>query len=237
MFKKKIAQTKNLIKLTEAFQMVKARTVGSPGFLLLYGEPGLGKTTAAGQLYVENDGLLITALPGMTQRYLVERLIHEMGGGKARRSTVDATDQCIDILNKTPKAIFIDELDQLFWDKRVLETLRLIHDLTSCPILLAGMTGVERQIFDFKQLSSRIFQNVRFDPADLGDARALAEAVCSVGVADDLLKELFEQAKGNYRDMRVALNLIESFGKKKELESVDAKAWGGKQLFFRQGGR
>lgn len=233
MARKRVAQTRNLIRLSVAYAKVCQRLPGDPKVILCHGDPGLGKTTAGCEVFLENQGVLITALPGSTQKSLVDKLLFELGAGEPARATAKATEQLINCLNERPRPIFVDELDQLLYNTRALETLRIVHDLTACPLILIGMTGVERSIMRLRQLSSRITERVEFLPSDFDDVRLVANAVSDVAIEDDLLEQLFNASKGNLREVKVGLATIQSFARGKRLERIGLSQWDGRTFFFR----
>ena len=94
------------------------------------------------------------------------------------------------------------------------------------------MEGIQRKIQRRKQLAGRIAQWVEFQPADYDDTRELADRLCEVTVADDLLSELHKQSKGTVRLIVVGLNQIEQFAKAEGLDSIAKKEWGNNKLFL-----
>jgi DNA transposition AAA+ family ATPase len=117
----------------------------------------------------------------------------------------------------------------------MLETLRDIHDLSSSPVVLVGMAGIERKLSNRQQLSGRISQWVEFKPADLEDAATLAKHVCEVEIAPDLLSDLHTQAKGSVRLMIVGLARIEALAKTQDWGRVDSDLWANRKLFLSTG--
>jgi len=234
----RIVQTRNLKKVFGIFDELLGRPQGDPGILLIFGDPGLGKTWAGCELFLEHEGVLLGVLPGWTQRAMVSSLLLEMGQ-EPRGNTVERTEQAIQALAQEPRPIFVDELECLFGDVKLLETLRILHDRTGCPLVLIGASGVELKIKRLKQLASRIFYWCKFTAADLEDARLLAEVVLpNVRVQDSLLNEVWKVAGGNMRDMKSALGQIGEFAANADLAEVGLDHWGTtRKFFFRQGGR
>lgn len=233
-----IVQTRNLKKVFGIYDELINRPQGDPGILLIYGDPGLGKTCASCELFLEHEGVLLGVLPGWTQRAMVTSLLTEMGF-EPRGNTVERTEQAIQALAQEPRPIFVDELECLFGDVKLLETLRILHDRTGCPLVLIGATGVELKIKRLKQLSSRIFYWCKFTAADLDDARLLAEAVLpNLRLQGPLLNEVWKISGGNMRDMKSALGQIGDFAINAQISQVGLDDWGSnRKFFFRQGGR
>jgi hypothetical protein len=135
------------------------------------------------------------------------------------------------------RPLFIDEVD-MFTSANVkpsragaiVETLRNIHDIAQMPVVLIGMSGVERYLSAYKQVTSRFSQTVRFDPARIEDARILADTICEVPVHDDLLELLHSKSKGNMRLISIGLSKIERAAKTAGMKEIGLAQWGGKSF-------
>ncbi len=132
------------------------------------------------------------------------------------------------------RVIFIDEADYLFRQTEMLDTLRDIYDLTGAAVVLIGMERIARTIQDRGRFARRITQWVEFKGVVLDDARTLADTVCEVKLADDLLEHLHREAKANVGRMVVGLSRIEQMAKTSELETVTLDDWADRPLYFDQ---
>ena len=237
---RRIARTKNVVKLEGAFDLVRERTDEEDALCLVYGQPGLGKTIATCALFVRERGILLRAQPGWTQKALLRDLLNELGSD-IRGTNADCLREVQRQISENQRPIFVDEADFLFYDSRSLESLRAIHDQAGTPIVLVGMStlpnspGIDRRIKRYPQLSSRITQWVEFLPADFEDTQELARACCEVPVADDLIEKLWTQSKGNIRLIRRGLVRIQRWGKKNRVEVATLQRWGDNDLFFQAG--
>jgi hypothetical protein len=127
-------------------------------------------------------------------------------------------------------AVIIDEVDHISKSIRLLETLRDLSDMLEMPFLLVGMGRVRGNLTRFPQIASRIGQIIEFEPASLADVHALAEGLCEVKVADDLLEHLHKRSRGLHREIKEALNNIERFGKANGGGEVTLEAMTGQVL-------
>ena len=109
-----------------------------PKMGLIYGDPGLGKTQTAVWWATNNDAVYVRAQNKMTCRWLLEKIVYELGESPSRKMA-DLIEQCITHLRLKPQIIIIDEVDYLINRHRIVETLRDLHDLTGVPIVLIGM--------------------------------------------------------------------------------------------------
>lgn len=195
----KMAPVKNILILRGAYEALAQRGPGVEGMGLVHGPAGYGKTTALAWLRAQTNAVHVRACATWTPRSMLAMIMRELGREPLYRSA-DMVPEIVKLLSDSNRGLFVDELDYLLGSDHLrtnLDSLRDIHDLSKQPVLLIGMAGVEKTIASRLQLSRRITQWVEFLPADLDDARTLAETVCEVQLDDELLAELHGQAKGN----------------------------------------
>ena len=58
-----------------------------------------------------------------------------------------------------------------------------------------------------------------------------SELVEHTAIAPDLLQELLDASKGNFRRITTGLASIEKFAKSNSLNTIDADQWAGRQFF------
>jgi len=225
------AKTKNVMAAFDAYQTVEqAAQEGSPAMALFSGQAGLGKTTAGAFLFVQADGILVRCLKSDTMGTLLERLAQDLGLDKRQRKA-DMINFIVRELALTGKPLFIDEADYLADKTEVLETIRDIYDLSGVPIVLIGYEHLQK-IKRLPQLFGRISQHVQFQKADEEDISIMAsELVEHTVIAPDLLQELLDASKGNFRRITTGLASIEKFAKSNSLNTIDADQWAGRQFF------
>ncbi|HEL4296598.1 ATP-binding protein [Stenotrophomonas maltophilia] len=232
----KIVPISNVARLAEAGEALLNRANGMPGMGLVYGASGYGKTTAVAWLATRQHGVFVRALATTTPSSLVESICKELG--IARRPTnVGTIETIVEKLAETNRPLFVDEADYIADQKRLVETLRDIHDLASVPVILIGMQNLRRTISTREQLAGRIAQWVEFQESTLDDARTLARELAEVDVADDLLQRLHASARGTVRLIVVGLGRIEQFARSRSLSKVSAADWPKSADFFMGAGR
>lgn len=228
----RMAITKSVAALQIAYEALAGRAFGVPGMALVYGYTGAGKTTAIAALRNATHGVYVRAQRTWTTNAMLRRLMAELGA-EGKGSSSDMVDYIASTLLELQRPVFVDEADYLTRDHHMIETLRDIHDVAGVPVVLVGMSGIEKRIAGRnKQLAGRISHWVEFLPSDLEDARLVANAVCEVDVDDELLVDLHSQAKGSLRSIVVGLARIEQLAKANGWTSVDAERWGGRALFI-----
>lgn len=220
-----VAPVKNIRLLLDASISLTTRAPGVPGIGLVWGATGYGKTTAASWMLNQRKGIYVRANATWTPSAMLGAILRELSAS-ARGSCSAMLDMTVAELIKQGRPLFVDEADYLASNKRLLETLRDIHDVSTTPVFLIGMADFRRRIQSREQLVGRISAWVEFQPTDLEDARVLADTICDVKVADDLVAQLHRSTNGSLRGMTVGLSRIERMALRRELEVVTAKEWG-----------
>lgn len=229
--KHEIAPVKNVTRLGVAFQSLANRDPGVPGIGLVHGFTGAGKTTAVTQLVIRENGVFVRANAVWTPQAMLGAITNELGATPMAKNAAMIA-HITERLAMTGRPLFVDEADYLLHNVKMLEALRDLHDVAGVPVVLIGMEGIEKRIVHREQFARRIQQWVEFRPLDAFDTRTLADAICEVKVADDLLDRLHHHTKGSVGLMTVGLSRIEQYAKSADLDEIDFKRWGAKREFF-----
>lgn len=228
----KIVPVSNVARLSAASEALLNRDPGMPGMGLIYGDTGLGKTTAVTWLITRNNGVYVRALASSTPSSILRTIARELDI-EPRASNVETVEAIVQRLAETGRPLFVDEADYLVDQKRLVETLRDIHDLATVPVVLIGMAGIQRRIKSRLQLTGRIAQWVEFQPATAADLQLLAQQLVEVTIAPELLRQLHDASHGSMRLAVVGLGHIEALAKAKGLDRVSLDDWPkGKAFFF-----
>lgn len=220
----KIVPVTNVTRLAEAGDALLNRAPGMPGMGLCFGASGHGKTTAVAWLATRQHGVFVRARATSTPTSLLETICREVNIA-ARNRISQTVDALVDKLAETGRPLFVDEADYVVSQARLVDTLRDLHDLSSVPVVLIGMAGIDRKISLSPQLSGRIAQWVEFQPASIDDAKLLTKELCEVTVADDLVAELHTRANGSVRNLVVGLGKIEQFARSRSASKVALADW------------
>lgn len=230
--KYQLVQTKNLLRLHAAMVELTQRGEGIPGLGLLFGKTGAGKTTALASVVAKTRAVAIRANAATSLNSLLDDICFELKvEGRLGRATEKFRLIC-EAMKDKPRPIFIDEADYLCRGERMLDILRDVHDLTGIPVLLVGMAGLEGRLVHLKQLARRISMKIEFEPCDQEDTRLVADTLCEVGIAEDLLRLIHERSHGCIGLMVVALARVESFAREQRMAEISAAAWGKRELFL-----
>jgi DNA transposition AAA+ family ATPase len=197
--KKTFARCSNTSRFVAAMERLQERDGDLPGMALVFGEPGLGKTKTALWWALQNNGVFVRTKKLMSGRWLLEEIVAELGESPAYR-TSDLFRQCVEQLLARPRTLFIDEVDYLAYDARVLETLRDIHDVAGTPMVFIGMDKADKKLNRYRHLYDRFMEVVRFQPLTRDDVATVAEQLCEVRLTGDAIDLIYADA-GRFRQV------------------------------------
>lgn len=230
-----VANVRNLVNAYDALETADADI---PRMGLVFGVPGAGKTNATTWLALKTNAIYVRATPTWTPTAMLGKVMAEVGQ-PAKRAANENLEVIVEHMSTEARPLFVDEIDMFTNSSvrpnqsgQIIELLRSVHDLSGMPVILIGMSGVEIQLKNYKQVTSRIAQWVNFLPASLADARTLANDICEVRVEDDLLKVLHQKAGGNMRLLAIGLSKIERAAKGAKLKALGLAEWGERQFYL-----
>ncbi|WP_241084856.1 AAA family ATPase [Candidatus Vondammii sp. HM_W22] len=242
----RILPVKNISRIKDAGDALISRSMGMPGMGLIWGPTGYGKTTAATWFINQCHGVYIRAIRLWSPRSMLDAMMRELdlyGKGMNNGQRVEAI---IQGLAETGRPLFIDEADYVIDSQRLVDTLRDIHDLSSVPVILISMQGICKKLNrrGMEQFTGRIAQWVEFSGADMEDTQLLADGLCEVKVAEDLLEHLHRIASpknkqnevlgsAEIRRVLVGLEQIEQFARSRGLDTISEAQWTRGDDFFK----
>lgn len=223
--KTRVVPIKNIFAMREAADALLSRSQGMPGMGLIYGPTGYGKTTATTWLVNQVHGVYVRSMALWSPKTMLEAIARELDIDVRRLTLAGMAGAIVQRLAETGRPLFIDEADYLVDSKRLVDTLRDIHDMSTSPVVLIGMSGIDRKLRGHPQLTGRMAQWVEFSGMDAEDVRMLADGLCEIRVADDCLDDLARRAtpkEGGAEIRRVVVGLgnIEQHARRKGLASI-----------------
>lgn len=227
-----VAPVKNIGRLSEASDALLTRTPGTPGIGLIFGKSGLGKTTATAWFVNECNGVYVRALSTWTPGSMLQAILRELNVAPIKLRAAAMVTQIADVLRVTGRPLFIDEFDYIVEDRKMTETLRDIHDISSVPIVLVGMDGVQQKVQLRDQFVNRIAQWVEFNPADFEDCQLLSKSLCEITIKEELLRKLFKASKGVIRLIVIGLDVIERKARTLGVSEIGSEQWGNANFFL-----
>jgi DNA transposition AAA+ family ATPase len=192
----KIVTTSNVRALMAAEAAAETRDPGLPGILLVHGEAGAGKTSTIAHLAVKLGAVYLTALPFWKTHAMLSAICSELSMKPLSRCA-PMFDLIARELTIRPRPIFLDEADAIVDHKELVETLRILHDITSVPLVLIGMSEFRSKVMRRPQIERRVLREVEFRPSTLADARLMAAELAEVGIADDLVEVMHRRSRGS----------------------------------------
>ena len=206
------------------------RSPGMPGMGLVAGETGYGKTTAITWISNRVNAVYVRALAAWTPASMFRSILRELGRD-SRGSCADMMENIVEALAMSGRPLFLDEADYVVDSKRMTESLRDIHDMSTSPVILVGMGGIAQRLSHRKQLTGRVMQEVKFAALDLDDAGRIAAELSEIELAPDLLEHLHRESAGSTRLVCVGLARIEQIARARGLGKISLSEWGKRPLF------
>jgi DNA transposition AAA+ family ATPase len=193
-----IQPLRTVVVMNALIERLNNRAFGLPNIGVLHGPPGYGKTFAAMFATARHEAIHISARKSWTHKTLLKKLLFEFG--QPENGTIsDLEDRVSELLNNHDRPLIIDEVDYLI-DKGLLPVLRDFADAAPIPVIMIGMEQLPQKLKKWPVVSSRVLHCAAAQPADLADARRLAQQYApDVSVADDLLEYVLERNTGNIR--------------------------------------
>lgn len=219
--KRAFVRTSNVKLFTAAVERLQNREEDVPGMALLYSDPGLGKTKACIWWCNKKDGVFLRTKKLMTGRWLLEELVSELGEQADRRIS-DLYRQARTILLERPRIVFVDEIDYLTHDARIIETLRDLHDDTGNPFVFIGMGQADKKLSRYKHLYDRFSEIIKFNDLTEADVKTIADEMCDVKLKDDAVKYIHSQAN-KFRKIVVWMYRIERIARTRGLKEMSAE--------------
>lgn len=203
-----IAPLQNIAVCKEAMEKVKTQGKHLDKIIAFYGPPGFGKTFAAMYITNEYDAVLIQARSRWTGKAFVDAICDEIGI-KKHQSTHRTVAEIGNYFQATHRPLIIDEMDYII-TQGSSDIVRDIHDMSGTIVMIIGMEKLPVKLERWEQFHSRMVPAYAAQPANIDDARILADFYCShVEIADDLLASLVQAANGSIRRICINLALIE----------------------------
>ncbi|PCI03877.1 MAG: hypothetical protein COB78_05850 [Hyphomicrobiales bacterium] len=215
-------EVENVDRFLAGCEKVEHRGAPESSWHLVIGEPGFGKTRTLAWYYLQNDCLLIRAKAGWTPTWALRDVANELGL-LAARSREKLYEQIVIAMAQNQRAIIVDEIDHALGDRRIIETFRDISDETEVPIIIGGMSGVEKRLKRYPQIYSRINSVTKFQACSVEDVQRCCDELCEVHLADDIAPLVLAHTGGRLREVINYIAELERIGKRSgELITADS---------------
>jgi DNA transposition AAA+ family ATPase len=220
--KEDFIETRNYIRLNEAFQALKDLPQNAPKMGLGYGNFGLGKTFSLEKIATKENAILLRAAQTWTKNSLLSELCEELNLDTSGQASTKYR-RIVETLLSEPQIIVIDEIDALLRAIKydVLEMLRDIHDETGVIVFFVGMEEANAKLKKHRHFYSRVVNFVQFGDICKEDIAKLC-LLCDVKIEDDLVSYLHSKYP-NLRQVTVLLLRLERYCEMNDFSSVNLK--------------
>jgi len=224
-----LVRTSNVIQADKCIDyLVNRPKMEMVGLGLIYGKPGLGKTTYAkrvafsrGYLYLRLEA---TTTPKSFATELLTALYRRFGLGEyIPYGTANGLyKQCLSILEDHENTIIvIDEIDYAFRYPQLLGAIRDIVDETLSIVILVGMQNAKDRLAQINEYYfDRCNAFYEFKPVTRQDIIQLMNSVLDVQVESDLVTYVHFHSTGNLRLVMKLMRMIEDRALKQGLTKV-----------------
>lgn len=217
--KKTFIKTKNVKKLVALFDEIKNLPPNIPKLALVYGEHGLGKTHSIIWWATRNDAIYVRANNEMTQNGLLKAIAEELGE-RSFYIMQDNYNLVLKHLKFDPKIIIVDEVDYLIGNRHAIEILRDIQDNTGTPIVLVGMSFIDKKISRFKHFEDRIYKKLKFEHFNEEDIKEILQVITELRFTDDAITYLASRTN-QFRQLVKLVNKIEKLAETNQFYELD----------------
>lgn len=201
------------------------------GLGLIYGAPGLGKTTYATRTAYRNGYVYIRLESTTTTKTFAQQLLRTLnqrfglGDLAVVGSSHNLFRRALALLTDHPETvILIDEIDYAFKNPPLLGAIRDIVDESLVIVLLVGMeNAMERLLQINRYYFDRCSQFYQFVPASLKDIGLISLAVMDVIPSDDVIRYIHRVSHGNLRQAVNIMDSIEDLARQRNLKSIELK--------------
>lgn len=213
-------ETANYKAFMAGLVALNARGADECRFVVVDGQPGLGKTFILTRWASLEACVFVRAKTDWDPKWMLSELLENMKinppvGHEARfRACVSALADRLASAEMSGRqfAIVVDEADHVGRKAALIDTLRDLADLVGVPVILVGMGKLKDSLVKFPQVASRVSRFVRFEPATLDGVRQFLTEKCEVAVAPDLAGFVHIATGGFNREILEAIRSIEKFG-------------------------
>jgi Cdc6-like AAA superfamily ATPase len=177
------------------------------GLGLVYGKPGLGKSTWASRTAFSKGYIYLRLESTTTPKNFAQRLLSSLacrynyGNVPTCGATNTIFKRCMAILeNHEDAVIIVDEIDYAFSNKQLLGAIRDIVDETLAIVILVGMQNVKEKLLQVNEYYfDRCNVFCEFGSSDKKDISELCRQVMDKTPNDAMQEMIYRESTGNLR--------------------------------------
>lgn len=228
----KLARLGNVVSADKCVDYLLSRPkLEMVGLGLIYGHPGLGKTTYAMRMAMSRGYVYLRLESYMTPKTFAVELLGallrhlRMGSGAVSGSAANLFRSAIALLAEHPEVVIIvDEIDYAFREPKILGALRDIVDETLAVVILVGMQNAKERLYQINRYYfDRCGVFCEFQSPGKKDLAILAATVMEVQFGEDIVDYIHARNQGTLRDTIKLIHSIESVARAKGLARVGVR--------------
>ena len=216
--KRTFVKTKNVKRFISLMDELQKLPPNIPKLALVYGDHGLGKSQTIQWWADKNDSVYARATQGMTSRWLLSEIAEELSEDPFGH-TQETFSLIENHLRQNPKVIIVDEVDYLI-EKHTVETLRDLHDKTSCPIVIVGMGSADKKLARYPHLMDRVYKQLKFEQFNQDDISDILNQLTDLSFTEDAINYLATRTN-QFRQLVKLINKIEKLSQTNQIEELD----------------
>jgi len=210
----KLITTANVVKADRAIEYLRKRPkLELVGLGLVYGKPGLGKSTWASRTAFSKGYVYLRLESTTTPKNFAQRLLNSLASryNYGNVPTYGAANtifkRCMAILeNHEDAVIIVDEIDYAFSNKQLLGAIRDIVDETLAIVILVGMQNAKEKLLQVNEYYfDRCNVFCEFSSSDKKDVSELCRQVMDKTPNEAMKEMIYRESTGN---LRRAIKLI-----------------------------
>lgn len=204
----KLITTANVVKADRAIEYLRKRPkLELVGLGLVYGKPGLGKSTWASRTAFSRGYIYLRLESTTTPKNFAQRLLTSLASryNYGNVPTCGATNtifkRCMAILeNHEDAVIIVDEIDYAFNNKQLLGAIRDIVDETLAIVILVGMQNAKEKLLQVNEYYfDRCNVFCEFSSSDKKDISELCRQVMDKTPNEAMQEMIYRESTGNLR--------------------------------------
>ena len=204
----KLITTANVVKADRAIAYLQRRPkLELVGLGLVYGKPGLGKSTWASRTAFSKGYIYLRLESTTTPKNFAQRLLSSLASryNYGNVPTCGATNtifkRCMAILeNHEDAVIIVDEIDYAFSNKQLLGAIRDIVDETLTIVILVGMQNAKEKLLQVNEYYfDRCNVFCEFSCSDKKDISELCRQVMDKTPNEAMKEMIYRESTGNLR--------------------------------------
>lgn len=193
-------KTKNVNNFRKAMSFLQTREQAQPGFCVVQGDSGRGKSYTALNWQAQNrDAVYIRTWEGWSQHDFLRRMALDITGDMPHGCS-RCKQAIMERLERRPQTvIIIDEADRLAVSR--LEDLRDLVDCSTCSVVLIGEDGFYSKLRARRRIYSRVAQLVEFSPVSVEDIQLYLLEIAGLTTDEAAADKIIQFTDGSFREV------------------------------------